>query len=174
VGSGSQWHQQPISSGSKGGRGSASFGRPVVSLERTSAGEHLGQCPKCGSHQWWDNRGRKRSGSFKATAKDYKCKSCSYGFDEGEEREGPIFDAPVSRPPAIPPRQSKQPKVCAAVTSNGAPCKGSPMKGSKFCGPHQPATSSRARTCKGTTKAGKPCQAGAQAGSDYCPQHRPS
>ena len=37
-------------------------------MDRMANGEHLGQCPTCGGHQWWDNRARKAMGELSRVA----------------------------------------------------------------------------------------------------------
>jgi hypothetical protein len=162
-------------------------------------GEHIGTCPECGHHRWWDNRGRKRAGQSKADAADYTCVECGERMWESEREAGRV-KAPTARALRRAPTTTVLPTVersdpiaghggyrrCTATTRAGERCKGGAMPGMDVCGPHAgvasaPQTAVKAATqphgsvkqCQGVTKKGAPCRAAAQRGEDFCPAHLP-
>jgi hypothetical protein len=150
-----------------------------------ATGEHLGQCPACGGHRWWDNRSRKATGEMTRAEPDYVCTECRYGrWNDGRHQAGRATTRrtpPVTTVvlPAVGPgsQPGQRGTTCAALKRDGTPCRNGPMAGSQFCGPHAAgvggAPTAPAKQCRGTTKAGKPCRAGPVRGSEYCPQHDP-
>lgn len=153
-------------------------------MDRMDNGEHLGQCPTCGGHRWWDNRSRKATGEMKRSQPDFVCTDCRHGrWGDGRQQPGrpTAHRAPTVRVTAVPavPESSDAGhpfRMCSATKRDGTPCRNGAMAGSPFCGPHANvggAPKPAPNQCRGTTKAGKPCRAGAMRGSEYCPQHQP-
>ena len=163
--------------------------RPLSSMDRMRNGEHLGPCPTCGGHQWWDNRSRKSAGETGDGDPDFRCTSCGHGrWEDGRHvaGRGAARAAPAVRVTALETAPealaagTAAGRTCAARTKAGAPCRNGAMAGSPFCGPHSDGGHARAASaaplanqCLGTTKAGKPCRAAAERGSSFCPAHQP-
>jgi hypothetical protein len=165
--------------------------RPRSSMDRMANGEHIGQCPTCGGHQWWDNRSRKAAGETGDADPDYRCTTCRHGRWEdcrsvagrSGRRAAPPARVTVLETAPEASADAGAGRICAARTKSGAPCRNGAMAGSPFCGPHSDSgagTAAAARStgplpnqCLGTTKAGKPCRAAAERGSSFCPQHQP-
>ena len=57
--------QEPVSSATQPDLVPTKAMRPISSMDRMANGEHLGQCPTCGGHRWWDNRSRKAAGEMR-------------------------------------------------------------------------------------------------------------
>ena len=120
--------------------------RPLSSMDRMANGEHLGPCPTCGGHRWWDNRSRKAAGETGPADPDYRCTSCRHGrWEDGRHvagrpsaRRAPEMKVTVleASPAATAERTGR---TCAATTKSGAPCRNGAMAGSPFCGPHSDA-----------------------------------
>jgi hypothetical protein len=181
----SQWQHEPISTASHADVVPSKTLPPLGSLDRMSNGEHLGQCPTCGGHRWWDNRARKSTGEISRSQPDYVCTECRHGrWNDGRQevgrpttRRAPPATVTVVPTVAHPSGASQQVTTCAAVKRDGTPCRNGAMAGSSFCGPHSTGAGGAAKPasnqCRGMTKAGRPCRAGAVRGLDYCPQHLP-
>ena len=107
-------------------------------------GEHLGQCPTCGGHQWWDNRARKAIGELSRSQPDYVCTVCRHGrWIDGRQRSGWAAPtgrrAPSVRVTAVAPvvdRRTPSPGAAPvqrrSATGHHA---GMARCGSSFCGP---------------------------------------
>ena len=182
---GERWQHEPTSTSAQPDRVPAKSLPPLSSMDRMANGEHLGQCPTCGGHQWWDNRARKAMGEMSRAQPDYVCVDCRHGrWVDGRQRSGrtgpegprtPSVRVTVVAPVVEPAAGLVRGRICAALKRDGTPCRNGAMAGSPFCGPHSDggAVERVPNRCRGTTKAGKPCRAGAMRGSEYCPQHEP-
>jgi hypothetical protein len=179
------WQHEPTSTASQPDTVPSKSLPPLSSLDRMVTGEHLGQCPTCGGHRWWDNRSRKATGEIGRAEPDYVCTECRHGrWNDGRHQAGRAATrrTPPVRTVVLPTvspgsHAGQRGTTCAALKRDGTPCRNGAMAGSPFCGPHADggggAPTSPSNKCRGTTKAGKPCRAGAVRGSDYCPQHEP-
>ena len=182
---GETWQHEPTSAASQPDRVPSKSLPPLSSMDRMANGEHLGQCPTCGGHQWWDNRARKAIGELSRAQPDYVCTDCRHGrWIDGRQRSGwaaptgyraPSVRVTVVAPVVEPANAVARGGICAALKRDGSPCRNGAMAGSPFCGPHSHsgAVERVPNRCQGTTKAGKPCRAGAVRGTHYCPQHEP-
>jgi hypothetical protein len=172
------WQHDPVSSPQQPDLTPSRSLPPVSSMDRRFDGQHIGPCPKCGGHRWWDNRGQKRAGQAKASAPDFVCVECRSG---ARETDSPApFARTTSLAAETPTAASPMGGVrgfrhCAAMKANGERCKGAAMEGFDVCGPHAStgsAPESRSTMCRGTTKAGLACRAAAQRGAEFCPAHQ--
>ena len=182
---GEAWQHEPTSAASQPDRVPSKSLPPLSSMDRMANGEHLGQCPTCGGHQWWDNRARKAIGELSRSQPDYVCTDCRHGrWIDGRQRSGwavptghraPYVRVTVVAPVVEPANAVARRGSCAAMKRDGSPCRNGAMAGSSFCGPHSHggAVERVTNRCQGTTKAGQPCRAGAVRGTHYCPQHEP-
>ena len=182
---GETWQHEPTSAASQPDRVPSKSLPPLSSMDRMANGEHLGQCPTCGGHQWWDNRARKAMGELSRAQPDYVCTNCRHGrWIDGRQRSGwagptghrtPSVRVTVVAPVVEPGNGVARSGICAALKRDGSPCRNGAMAGSPYCGPHSDggAVERVPNRCQGTTKAGKPCRAGAVRGTHYCPQHEP-
>ena len=113
-------------------------------MDRMANGEHLGQCPTCGGHRWWDNRSRKATGEMSRSQPDYVCTDCRHGrWNDGRQQAGRPTTrrtpaATVTVVPAVrqPSGVGQRVRTCAALKRDGTPCRNGAMAGSPFCGPH--------------------------------------
>ena len=179
----SSWENEPTSTATQRDTVPSKSLPPLSSLDRMASGEHLGQCPTCGGHRWWDNRPRKALREMSPADPDYSCTECRHGrWGDGRQQDGrrPARKAPemtaISLPMVPPGVQRNNGRSCQALKRDGTPCRNGAMAGSPFCGPHSTRAGPAApasNQCLGTTKAGRPCRAGAVRGSEYCPQHQP-
>jgi hypothetical protein len=181
----SKWEHEPTSTASQPDVVPSRTLPPLSSLDRMANGDHLGQCPTCGGHRWWDNRSRKATGEMSRAQPDYVCTDCRHGrWNDGRQQAGRGMTrhtpaATVKLVPAVdqPSAVGQRVRTCAALKRDGTPCRNGAMAGSPFCGPHSAgggAAKPASNHCRGTTKAGNPCRAGAVRGSEYCPQHQPA
>ena len=86
---GETWQHEPTSTASQPDRVPSKSLPPLSSMDRMANGEHLGQCPTCGGHQWWDNRSRKAIGELSRSQPDYVCTDCRHGrWIDGRQRSG--------------------------------------------------------------------------------------
>jgi len=119
---------------------------PLSSMDRMANGEHLGRCPTCGGHQWWDNRGRKAIGELSRAQPDYVCTDCRQGRSiDGRQRSGwarptgcrtASVRVTVVAPVVEPGNGAVRGVICAALKRDGSPCRNGAMAGSPYCGPH--------------------------------------
>ncbi len=182
---GERWQHEPVSAASQPDRVPSKSLPPLSSMDRMANGEHLGQCPTCGGHQWWDNRARKAMGELSRAQPDYVCTNCRHGrWIDGRQQSGragatryptPSVTVTVVAPVVEPGSGVARSGNCAALKRDGSPCRNGAMAGSPYCGPHSDggAVKGAPNRCQGTTKAGKPCRAGAVRGTHHCPQHEP-
>ena len=83
------WQHEPTSTASQPDTVPSKSLPPLSSLDRMATGEHLGQCPACGGHRWWDNRSRKATGEMTRAEPDYVCTECRYGrWNDGRHQAG--------------------------------------------------------------------------------------
>jgi hypothetical protein len=181
----SRWQHEPTSTASQPDLVPSKTLPPLSSMDRMANGDHLGQCPTCGGHHWWDNRSRKATGEMSRTRADYVCTDCRHGrWNDGRQQAGrpttgrtPSVRVTVVPTVRQPSGVGQRVRTCAALKRDGTPCRNGAMAESPFCGPHSNGgggpTKPASNQCRGTTKAGKPCRAGAVRGSEYCPQHQP-
>ena len=88
-GRGETWQHEPTSAASQPDRVPSKSLPPLSSMDRMANGEHLGQCPTCGGHQWWDNRAHKAMGELNRVQPDYVCAICRHGrWIDGRQRSG--------------------------------------------------------------------------------------
>ena len=182
---GEKWRHDPTSAATQPDRVPSKALPPLSSMDRMAHGEHLGQCPTCGGHQWWDNRARKSMGELSRAQPDYVCTDCRHGrWIDGRQRSGwavptghrtPSVRVTVVAPVVETGHGVHRGGNCAALKRDGSPCRNVAMAGSTYCGPHSHggAVERVPNRCRGTTKAGTPCRAGAVRGAQYCPQHEP-
>jgi hypothetical protein len=161
---------------------------PLSSMDRMANGEHLGQCPTCGGHRWWDNRSRKATGEMSRSQPDYACTSCRHGrWNDGRQRAGRpttrrTLSARVTVVPTVRPPSGvgQRAMTCAALKRDGTPCRNGAMAGSPFCGPHSTvgdgAATPASNQCRGTTKAPAIADAGRGCGGRnwMSPDRRPA
>ena len=129
-----RWQHEPTSTASHPDVVPSKALPPLSSLDRMGNGEHLGQCPTCGGHRWWDNRSRKSMGEMSRSQPDFVCTDCRHGrWNDGRQQAGrpttrrapsttvtvvPTVDRPsgasqrVMTCAAVKPRWNAVPKRC--------------------------------------------------------------
>ena len=181
---GEKWQHEPTSAASHPDRVPSKSLPPLSSMDRMANGEHLGQCPTCGGHQWWDNRARKPMGELSRSSPTTCVRSAGtvdglMGANGPAGRRRPDIDTIGQSDCRGAGRRAgawrPSGRDLCSVEARRLPCRNVAMAGRRICGPHSHsgALERVPNRCQGTTKAGPPCRAGAVRGTHYCPQHEP-